>query len=216
LAYLFVQLLRCNLNLIVVPDYYTMLQACWKIGVFLPRFCFHDRLAIAGNCRMCLVEMEGSLKPIIACALDVEDNMQIFTESFLVIQARKFILEFLLLSHPLDCPVCDQGGECDLQDQAYFFGNSFTRLFYNKKATPNKILNNFIKSSMNRCIHCTRCVRFSAVICNSPLGVIGRGFTMEISNYIDNVFLSEFSGTISDLCPVGALLPRTYLYQSRS
>jgi NADH-quinone oxidoreductase subunit G len=165
---------------------------------------------------MCLVEMHGSLKPVVSCALNVEDNIKIQTESFLIIQARKFILEFLLINHPLDCPVCDQGGECDLQDQVYFFGNSFSRFFSNKKSTFNKIINNFIKSSMNRCIHCTRCVRFSEEVCAAPIGVVGRGFNMEISNYIETMFLSEFSGNISDLCPVGALLPRTYLYQSRS
>jgi NADH-quinone oxidoreductase subunit G len=210
------KLLKCNSNLLIVPDYYTIMQACWKISIFIPRFCFHDKLSIAGNCRICLVELSGSLKPVVSCALNVENNFKIFTESFLVIQARKFILEFLLLNHPLDCPICDQGSECDLQDQTYFFGNSFSRFFYNKKSSFNKLINNFIKSSMNRCIHCTRCIRFSDEICDAPIGIIGRSFNMEISNYIENVFLSEFSGNISDLCPVGALLPRSYLYQSRS
>lgn len=197
----------------------TVLQACLDVGVSVPRFCFHEKLTIAGNCRMCLVEISAnprSKKPIASCALPLTTNMVIYTNTTLVKKARESVLEFLLVNHPLDCPICDQGGECDLQDQSFFFGTDKSRFYENKRVVSDKFCGPFIKTIMTRCIHCTRCVRFATEIAGIDyFGITGRGSSMEIGNYIEKVFNSEFSGNIIDLCPVGALTAKTYAFVAR-
>ena len=199
-----------------VPAGLTVLQACETVGIEIPRFCFHERLAIAGNCRMCLVKMQGSPKPIASCAMPAADGMVIETNTPQVHAARKGVMEFLLINHPLDCPICDQGGECDLQDQALFYGFDRGRFHENKRAVRDKNLGPLVKTSMTRCIHCTRCIRFAEDIAGVPeLGATGRGENMEVGTYVEKVLTSELSGNIIDLCPVGALTSKPYAFVAR-
>ena len=199
-----------------VEEGLTVLQACEKAGVEIPRFCYHERLSIAGNCRMCLVEMEKSPKPIASCAMPAADGMNIKTNTPKIEKARKGVMEFLLANHPLDCPVCDQGGECDLQDQSMFYGVDKSRYNENKRAVPEKDMGPLIKTQMTRCIHCTRCIRFATEIAGVPeLGAIGRGEDMQITTYLEQSIQSELSGNIIDLCPVGALTSKPYAFEAR-
>lgn len=209
--------IKLNGRNLQVNQQFTVLQACEVGGVDIPRFCFHEHLSIAGNCRMCLVEVQKSLKPVASCALPVAPGMVVFTESSLVRRAREGVLEFLLVNHPLDCPICDQGGECDLQDQTIVFGSDRGRFYDYKRAVFDKDLGPLIKTVMTRCIHCTRCVRFAREIGGSfDLGVVGRGMFMEIGTYIESVLESELSGNIIDLCPVGALTSKPSAFKARS
>ncbi len=202
---------------IEVPFGYTVLQACEKIGVEIPRFCYHERLSIAGNCRMCLVEMERSPKPVASCAMPAAEGMVIRTDSDLVRAARQGVMEFLLINHPLDCPICDQGGECDLQDQALFYGRHFSRYSDDKRAVEEKEFGPLIKTAMTRCIHCTRCIRFSTEVAGvEDLGATGRGEDMEVGTYVEKALSSELSGNMIDLCPVGALTAKPYAFAARS
>jgi len=197
-------------------DGMTVLQACELAGAEIPRFCYHERLSIAGNCRMCLVEMEKSPKPIASCALPAADGMKIRTNTPFVDKARKGIMEFLLANHPLDCPVCDQGGECDLQDQSLFYGFDNSRFTENKRKVKEKYMGPLIKTQMTRCIHCTRCVRFATEVAGIPeLGAIGRGEDMEITTYLEKSMESELSANVIDLCPVGALTSKPYAFEAR-
>src|ERR687885_754148 len=207
-----------------VPADYTLLQACEAAGAEIPRFCFHERLSIAGNCRMCLVEVKGAPKPVASCAWGVRDCRpgpngeppQIHTQSPTAIKARKGVMEFLLINHPLDCPICDQGGECDLQDEAMAYGFDRGRFEENKRAVKDKDFGPLIKTSMNRCIHCTRCIRFATEIAGvEELGATGRGEAMEIGTYVERTLTSELSANIVDLCPVGALTSKPYAFISR-
>ena len=185
----------------------TVLQACELADVEIPRFCYHEKLSIAGNCRMCLVEMEKSAKPIASCAMPAAEGMNIKTNTPFVEKARKGVMEFLLANHPLDCPVCDQGGECDLQDQSMYYGVDKSRFVENKRQVKEKYMGPLIKTQMTRCIHCTRCVRFATEVAGVPeIGAIGRGENMEITTYLEKAMESELSANVIDLCPVGALL----------
>ena len=206
----------------VTPDY-TLLQACEAAGAEIPRFCFHERLSIAGNCRMCLVELKGSPKPVASCAWGVRDCRPgpngeppaILTKSPMVRKAREAVME-LLINHPLDCPICDQGGECDLQDQAMAYGVDSSRFKENKRAVVDKYVGVLVKTIMNRCIHCTRCVRFMTEVAGVPeLGAIGRGEDMEITTYLEQAMTSELQGNVVDLCPVGALTSKPYAFAAR-
>ncbi len=209
-----------------VPPEYTLLQACEVAGAEIPRFCFHERLSIAGNCRMCLVEVKGGPpKPSASCAVAVRDLRPgpngelpvVLTKSPMVKKARQGVMEFLLINHPLDCPICDQGGECDLQDQAMAFGVDASRYAENKRAVEDKYIGPLVTTSMNRCIHCTRCVRFTAEVAGTgDMGATGRGEDMEITTYLETAMRSELQGNIADLCPVGALLPKPYNFKARS
>ncbi|RMB08839.1 NADH-quinone oxidoreductase subunit NuoG [Eilatimonas milleporae] len=195
----------------------TVLQACEEIGVEIPRFCYHERLSIAGNCRMCLVEMERSPKPIASCAMPAGDGMVIHTNTEKVKKAREGVMEFLLINHPLDCPICDQGGECDLQDQAMAFGRAGNRYEENKRAVAEKHMGPLIGTIMTRCIHCMRCVRFAEEVAGvDDMGSLGRGENTEITTYLDKMLDSEMSGNVVDLCPVGALTSKPYAYTARS
>ncbi len=201
---------------IEVPAGISVLQACEMAGVEIPRFCYHERLSIAGNCRMCLVEQEKAPKPIASCAMPVMDGMVIKTNTPAVKKARNGVMEFLLVNHPLDCPICDQGGECDLQDQAMAYGYDRSRFHENKRAVPDKDLGPLVKTSMNRCIQCTRCVRFATEVAGvEELGATGRGEQMEITTYVHKTLSSEMSGNIVDLCPVGALTSKPYAFNAR-
>jgi len=201
---------------IEVEDGLTVLQACEKAGFEIPRFCYHEKLSIAGNCRMCLVEMEKSPKPIASCAMPASDGMNIKTNTPLVEKARKGVMEFLLANHPLDCPVCDQGGECDLQDQSMFYGIDKSRFKENKRYVPEKYMGPLIKTQMTRCIHCTRCIRFATEIAGvTELGAIGRGEDMQITTYLEKAMESELSANVIDLCPVGALTSKPYVFEAR-
>jgi NADH-quinone oxidoreductase subunit G len=194
----------------------TVLQACEAAGVEIPRFCYHEKLSIAGNCRMCLVEMEKAPKPVASCAMPAGDGMVIHTDSPKVEKARKGVMEFLLINHPLDCPICDQGGECDLQDQAMGYGMDRSRFLENKRAVKDKYMGPIIKTIMTRCIHCTRCVRFAEEIAGVPsLGALGRGENTEITTYLESAMNSEMSGNVIDLCPVGALTSKPYAFNAR-
>jgi len=194
----------------------TVLQACELAGAEIPRFCYHERLSIAGNCRMCLVEMEKSTKPIASCAMPATDGMKIKTNTQFVDKARKGVMEFLLANHPLDCPVCDQGGECDLQDQSLFYGLDNSRYTENKRQVKEKYMGPLIKTQMTRCIHCTRCIRFATEVAGIPeLGAIGRGEDMEITTYLEKSMESELSANVIDLCPVGALTSKPYAFEAR-
>lgn len=205
-----------NNRKIVVEEGWPLIEVCREAGVEIPRFCYHESLGIAGNCRMCLVEVERSLKPVASCAMPVSNGMKIFTESLLVKKAREGIMEFLLANHPLDCPICDQGGECDLQDQAMVFGNDRGRFYEEKRAVVDKDCGPLVKTVMTRCIHCTRCVRFmSEVAGTEELGVMGRGNSMEIGGYVKSVLTSEISGNVIDLCPVGALTSKPFAFKAR-
>ncbi len=176
---------------------YTVIQVCQDAGVTIPRFCYHDRLSVAGNCRMCLVEVSNAIKPMASCAIPRTNNMEIYTNSTVVKKAREGIMEFLLLNHPLDCPICDQGGECDLQDQAMLFGNDRGRFYKYKRAVTNKNCGPLIKTMMTRCIHCTRCVRYSTEVAGlNDFGATGRGNNVEIGSYIERTLKSEISGNI--------------------
>src|ERR687885_57006 len=194
----------------------TVFQAAQQLGIEIPHFCFHERLAIAGNCRMCLVEQEKAPKPIASCAMPAADGMVIHTRSPKAEKARKGVMEFLLINHPLDCPICDQGGECDLQDEAMAYGFDRGRFEENKRAVKDKDFGPLIKTSMTRCIHCTRCVRFATEIAGVPeLGATGRGESMEIGTYVEKALTSELSGNMIDLCPVGALTSKPYAFIAR-
>ena len=194
----------------------TVLHACEEAGVEIPRFCYHDRLSIAGNCRMCLVDLERAPKPVASCAMPAGDGMVIRTDTDRVKKAREGVMEFLLINHPLDCPICDQGGECDLQDQAMGYGFDGSRYEENKRAVEDKHMGPLISTTMTRCIHCTRCVRFATEIAGVPeLGAIGRGESMEITTYLEKTLASELSANVIDLCPVGALTSRPYAFAAR-
>src|SRR6202047_4230681 len=207
-----------------VPPEYTLLQACEMAGAEIPIFCFHERLSIAGNCRMCLVELVGSPIPVASCAWGVRDCRpgpkgeppEVRTRSPMVRKAREGVMEFLLINHPLDCPICDQGGECDLQDQSMAYGIDSTRFIENKRAVEDKYLGPLVKTSMNRCIQCTRCVRFATEVAGVPeLGATGRGEDMEITTYLERAMVSELQGNVVDLCPVGALTSKPYAFVAR-
>ena len=194
----------------------TVLQACELAGAEIPRFCYHERLSIAGNCRMCLVEMEKSSKPIASCAMPATEGMQIKTNTEKVEKARKGVMEFLLANHPLDCPVCDQGGECDLQDQSLYYGFDKSRFKENKRKVKDKYMGPLIKTIMTRCIHCTRCVRFATEVAGvTEIGAIGRGENMEITTFLEKSMESELSANVIDLCPVGALTSKPYAFEAR-
>ena len=194
----------------------TVLQACELADVEIPRFCYHEKLSIAGNCRMCLVEMEKSPKPIASCAMPAAEGMNIKTNTAFVEKARKGVMEFLLANHPLDCPVCDQGGECDLQDQSMYYGVDKSRFIENKRQVKEKYMGPLIKTQMTRCIHCTRCVRFATEVAGVPeIGAIGRGENMEITTYLEKAMESELSANVIDLCPVGALTSKPYAFEAR-
>jgi NADH-quinone oxidoreductase subunit G len=208
--------LTINGKAIEVPAGATVLQACELAGVEIPRFCYHERLSVAGNCRMCLVEQEKAPKPIASCAMPAAENMVIHTDTPMVRQARRGVMEFLLANHPLDCPICDQGGECDLQDQAVAYGMDHGRYAEAKRAVRDKEFGPLVKTSMTRCIHCTRCVRFSTEVAGvEELGALGRGEHLEISTYIEKALRSELSANIIDLCPVGALTSKPYAFMAR-
>ena len=207
-----------------VPPEYTLLQACEAADAEIPRFCFHERLSIAGNCRMCLIEVQGIPKPQASCAMGVKDlapnkdgtPKQLFTKTPMVKKAREGVMEFLLINHPLDCPICDQGGECDLQDQAMAYGVDSSRYAENKRAVENKYIGALVKTIMTRCIHCTRCIRFATEVAGVPeLGAIGRGEDMEITTYLEQAMTSELQSNVVDLCPVGALTSKPYAFTAR-
>src|SRR5438874_11859467 len=207
-----------------VPPEYTLLQACEATGAEIPRFCFHERLSIAGNCRMCLIEVQGMPKPQASCAMAVRDlppnrdgtPKVISTRSPMVRKAREGVMEFLRTNHPRDCTICDQGGECDLQDQAMAYGVDASRYQENKRAVEDKYLGALVKTIMTRCIHCTRCIRFATEVAGVPeLGAIGRGEDMEITTYLEHAMSSELQGNVVDLCPVGALTSKPYAFAAR-
>src|SRR5215469_7936946 len=199
-----------------VPASTTILQACQHAGIEIAHFCYHERLAIAGNCRMCLVEVEKSPKPIASCAMPATDGMVVFTKSPKAIKAQRGVMEFLLINHPLDCPICDQGGECDLQDQAMAYGFDRSRFQENKRAVRDKDFGPLVETHMNRCIHCTRCIRFLTEVAGvQELGATGRGEDMKITTYIQRALGSELSANIIDLCPVGALTSKPYAFAAR-
>ncbi len=203
-------------KVVEVPNGATVLQACEAAGAEIPRFCYHERLSIAGNCRMCLVEIEKTPKPQASCAMPAAEGMVVKTDSAITKKARKGVMEFLLINHPLDCPICDQGGECDLQDQAMAYGFDRGRFDENKRAVPDKDLGPLVKTSMNRCIHCTRCIRFCTEVAGvEELGATFRGEHMEITTYVEKALTSELSGNIIDLCPVGALTSKPYAFVAR-
>ncbi len=207
---------KVNNKEIEVEEGYTVLQACEEAGVEIPRFCYHEKLSIAGNCRMCLVEIEKSPKPVASCAMPVNEGMNIKTNTSFVKKARQGVMEFLLANHPLDCPVCDQGGECDLQDQSMFYGVDKSRYKENKREVPEKYMGPLIKTQMTRCIHCTRCIRFATEVAGIPeLGAIGRGENMQITTYLEKSLESELSANVIDLCPVGALTSKPYVFEAR-
>lgn len=202
---------------IEVEEGLTVMQACEAAGIEIPHFCFHERLKIAGNCRMCLVEMERAPKLIASCAMPVSEGMVIKTDTPKVKKSREGVMEFLLINHPLDCPICDQGGECDLQDQAFKYGKGKNRYTENKRSVKDKNLGPLVKTEMTRCIHCTRCIRFSTEVAGVPeMGAVNRGEHMEIASYLEKTLTSELSGNIIDLCPVGALTSKPYEFTARS
>jgi NADH dehydrogenase (ubiquinone) Fe-S protein 1 len=208
--------IKINNNEFLVNSNVSVLEACKYVGINVPRFCYHETLSVAGNCRMCLVEIEKSPKPVASCALPVGNGMQIYVDTPLVKKARENVLEALLLNHPLDCPICDQGGECDLQDQTKIFGGDYSRFFMNKRGVEDKDCGPLIKTIMTRCIHCTRCVRFGAEVAGVDyLGTLNRGSGTEIGGYISTFFNSEISGNVIDLCPVGALTSKPYAFKAR-
>src|SRR5882757_5778317 len=212
-------------KLVEVPDYFTLMQAAEAAGAEIPRFCYHERLSVAGNCRMCLIEVKGGPpKPQASCAMGVKDVRpapngeppEIFTNTPMVKKAREGVMEFLLINHPLDCPICDQGGECDLQDQAMAYGIDSSRYQENKRAVEDKYIGPLVKTIMTRCIHCTRCIRFSTEVAGvSELGAIGRGEDMEITTYLEQAMTSELQSNVVDLCPVGALTSKPYAFAAR-
>ena len=192
-----------------------LIQACQKLSIDIPRFCYHDSLSIAGNCRVCLIEDAKQTKPIASCSITALPDSIIYTNSLKVKRAREAVLEFLLINHPLDCPICDQGGECDLQDQAFVFGSDRGRFYENKRAVEDFYCGPFIKTVMNRCIHCTRCIRFAKEVADVSLGMTGRGLSEEVGFYIDDIFNNQLSGNVIDLCPVGALTSKLFAFTAR-
>jgi len=207
---------RINTLELFVKNDLSVLEACKYVGIMVPRFCYFETLSVAGNCRMCLVEIEKTPKPVTSCTLPVVNDMQIFVDTPLIKKSRENVLEALLANHPLDCPICDQGGECDLQDQTTVFGSPFSRFFNNKRGVEDKFIGPLIKTVMTRCIHCTRCVRFGHEIAGiDALVTLNRGTATEIGGYISKLFKSEISGNVIDLCPVGALTARPYAFKAR-
>lgn len=195
----------------------TIFQACLEKRNYIPRFCYHIALKIAGNCRMCLIEEKSSLKPQASCAVTISSGMSIYTNTELVRRAREGVLEYLLANHPLDCPICDQGGECDLQDQSLVFGADRGRFYEQKRAVSDKNMGYLIKTFLNRCIHCARCTRFLHDVAGDySINLLGRGFETEISNYTPKFITSELSGNIIDLCPVGALTSKPFAFKARN
>jgi NADH dehydrogenase/NADH:ubiquinone oxidoreductase subunit G len=195
----------------------TVLQACEQANILVPRFCYHEKLSVAGSCRMCLVEIEKSPKPVASCAMPISNGMVIFTDTPLVKKAQESVLELLLINHPLDCPICDQGGECDLQDITLNYGTDRTRFFEIKRVVEDKYCGPIIKTIMTRCIHCTRCVRFLSELAGIEVfGSIGRGEVMEIGTYLNKYIKTELSGNLVDICPVGALTSKPYAFLARS
>ena len=208
--------IKINNSEFLVKNDISVLEACKYVGISIPRFCYHETLSIAGNCRMCLVEIEKTPKPVSSCTLPVSNNMQIYTDTPLVKKARENVVETLLLNHPLDCPICDQGGECDLQDQTQMWGSDYSRFFMSKRGVEDKNCGPLIKTIMTRCIHCTRCVRFGSEIAGVDfLGTLNRGTSTEIGGYVSRIFNSEISGNVIDLCPVGALTSKPYAFKAR-
>ena len=208
--------IKINNKEIQVDKNLTVMQACEIAGEEIPRFCYHDKLSIAGNCRMCLVEIEKAPKLVSSCTMPLMDGMSIITNSDKVKSGRKGVMEFLLINHPLDCPICDQGGECDLQDQAMYYGFDKSRYQENKRAVDNKNMGPLVNTIMTRCIHCTRCVRFATEVAGVPeLGMLGRGENAEITTYLEQSITSELSGNVIDLCPVGALTSKPYQFKAR-
>lgn len=207
-----------NDKTITVPEGITLIQACEMADVEIPRFCYHERLAVAGNCRMCLVEVVGGPpKPVASCATPITEGMKVKTDSEMVKKAREGVMEFLLINHPLDCPICDQAGECDLQDQSFAYGKADSHFHEHKRAVKDKDFGPLVAATMTRCIHCTRCVRFMTDVAGIPeMGAVGRGETMEITSYLEKSLTSELSGNIIDLCPVGALTSKPYAFKARS
>jgi NADH-quinone oxidoreductase chain G len=212
-----------NKKTYIINKHLTLIQACSYLGIEIPRFCYHEKLTIAGNCRMCLLEVSRNErgvsvpKPVASCAIPALEGMHIHNNTVMVKKARESVLEFLLINHPLDCPICDQGGECDLQDQTMIFGNDRGRFYENKRSVVDKYCGPLIKTIMTRCIHCTRCVRFGSEIAGvNFLGTTGRGYNTEISSYINQLSFSEISGNVIDLCPVGALTSKPYAFAARS
>jgi NADH dehydrogenase (ubiquinone) Fe-S protein 1 len=210
--------LTINNKIIFVQPHASVLQACEAANVDVPRFCYHEKLSVAGNCRICLVEVLKSPKPVVACAIPVAKGIVIFTDTPLVRKARESVLEFLLLNHPLDCPICDQGGECDLQDESLTYGSDRSRYFFDfKRSVEDKECGPIVKTVITRCIHCTRCVRFSSEIAgNEIMGSFGRGEETEIGTYVQSFIKTELSGNLIDLCPVGALTSKPYAYKGRN
>ncbi|WP_341790351.1 NADH-quinone oxidoreductase subunit NuoG [Rickettsia endosymbiont of Polydrusus tereticollis] len=209
--------LTINEQEVEVPEGSTVFQACTKAGIEIPHFCYHEKLKIAGNCRMCLVEMEKSPKPIASCAMPAGNGMVIHTDTLMVKKAREGVMEFLLINHPLDCPICDQGGECDLQDQAFKYGKATNRFHENKRTVKDKYMGPLIKTAMTRCIQCTRCIRFANDIAGiEEMGAIHRGEHMEVTSYLEQSLDSEISGNMIDICPVGALNSKPYAFKARS
>jgi len=204
-----------DLKFLVKPGI-SILEACKYIGITIPRFCYHETLSIAGNCRMCLVELEGLEKPVASCLTEISEGTSVYTDSAFVKKARENVVETLLLNHPLDCPICDQAGECDLQDQTKSFGSDYSRFFFNKRGVEDKECGPLIKTIMTRCIHCTRCVRFGSEVAGIDfLGTLNRGTSTEIGSYVSKFFDSEISGNVIDLCPVGALTSKPYGFKAR-
>ncbi len=200
-----------------VPPGFSALQACEAAGKEIPRFCYHERLSVAGNCRMCLVQVVRAPKPVASCGFPVSEGMEILTDTEVVRRARRAVMEFLLINHPLDCPICDQGGECDLQDQAYGYGSGVSRYQEAKRAVTDKDLGPLVKTVMTRCIQCTRCVRFTTEVAGTPeLGMVSRGENAEITTYVEKALTSELSGNLIDICPVGALTSKPAAFHARS
>ena len=208
--------IKINQKEVEVNKNLTVMQACEIAGEEIPRFCYHDKLSIAGNCRMCLVEVEKAPKLMSSCTMPLMEGMSIITNSEKVKLGRKGVMEFLLINHPLDCPICDQGGECDLQDQAMYYGFDKSRFSENKRAVENKNMGPLVNTIMTRCIHCTRCVRFASEVAGVPeIGMLGRGENAEITTYLEKSITSELSGNVIDLCPVGALTSKPYKFKAR-
>lgn len=216
--FIFITMIKLYINNVAlfVPKNTSILEACEEVGILIPRFCYHERLNVAGNCRMCLVEVEKTPKPVTSCAFPVVPDMRVYTDTPMVQKARENILEFLLINHPLDCPICDQGGECDLQEQSLNFGSDRSRFFYKKRGVQDKKVGPLIKTIMTRCIHCTRCVRFFQDITGDiNFGTTLRGQETEIGSYVKTSLNSELSGNVIDLCPVGALTSKPYAFMAR-
>jgi NADH dehydrogenase/NADH:ubiquinone oxidoreductase subunit G len=218
-VYLIMELITRTINSrpTFVRPHATVLQAIEAAGMDIPRFCYHEKLSVAGNCRRCLVEVYKSPKPVVSCARPVSKGRIIYTNTPLVRKAREAVLEFLLINHPLDCPICDQGGECDLQDEALAFGSDRSRFYEFKRSVEDKECGPIIKTIRTRCMHCTRCIRFSAEVSGQErLGSFGRGEETEMGTYIQSFLRTELAGNFVDLCPVGALTSKPYAYTARS